>query len=235
MNAWLRFDGIRRGVSIASPLNVLEIGVGEGASATWIARRFDYVGVEQDDRSRAFAQARLGRVGRGRIVADLDDVPDARFDMVCAFEVLEHIADDVAALVEWRGRLNAGGHVLLSVPAHADQFGPHDEVAGHYRRYDRDELVAKLEKAGFAVVRLTSHGVGLGQVLEWGRNQLARRRELAPTVEQRTAASGRLLQPHSAVSLAACAALAAPFRVLQAPFASRDLGTGYVALARMLP
>ncbi|MDP9335908.1 MAG: class I SAM-dependent methyltransferase [Actinomycetota bacterium] len=235
MNAWLRFDGIRRAISGAGPHSVLEIGVGEGASATWIAPRFDYLGVEQDDRSRALAQARLGRVGRGRIVADLDDVPDARFDMVCAFEVLEHIADDVAALSEWRARLNAGGHALLSVPAHADQFGPHDELVGHYRRYDRDELVVKLEKAGFAVVRLTSHGVGLGQVLEWGRNQLARRRELAPTLEQRTAASGRLLQPHSAVSLAACAALAAPFRVLQAPFASRDLGTGYVALARMLP
>jgi len=234
-NAWLRFDGIRRAILVAGPHSVLEIGAGEGASATWIARRCDYVGVEHDDRSRAIAQARLSRVGRGRIVADLDDVPDARFDMVCAFEVLEHIADDVAALTEWRTRLNAGGYVLISVPAHADQFGPHDELVGHYRRYDRDDLVAEFEKAGFAVVRLTSHGVGLGQVLEWGRNQLARRREVAPTIEQRTAASGRLRQPHSAVSLVVCAALAAPFRVLQAPFASRDLGTGYVALARMLP
>jgi len=234
-NAWLRFDGIRNGISLAAPESVLEIGAGGGASATWIARRFDYVGVEQDDRSRALAQARLGAVGRGRIVAGLDEVSGARFDLVCAFEVVEHIHDDVAALSEWRALLNAGGHVLLSVPAHADQFGPHDELAGHYRRYDRDELITVLEKAGFSLVRLTSHGAGLGQVLEWGRNQMARRREVAPTIEQRTAASGRLLQPHSAAILIGCAVLAAPFRVLQAPIASRDLGTGYVALARMSP
>jgi hypothetical protein len=75
----------------------------------------------------------------------------------------------------------------------------------------------------------------LGQVLERGRNQLARRRALASTLEQRTAASGRLFQPHSAAAAAACAALALPFRALQAPFASGDFGTGFVALARMSP
>ena len=234
-NAWLRFDAIRRSFSIASPHSVLEIGAGEGAFATWIARNVDYLGVEQDDRSRALAQARLGRIKRGRVVASLVEAPERRSDMVCAFEVLEHVRDDATALAQWRSRLNVGGHVLLSVPAHADQFGPHDEIAGHYRRYDRDELITVIEKAGLTVVRLTSHGVGLGQMLEWVRNKVARRHDLAPTLEQRTAASGRLLQPHSAVTAVGCAVLAAPFRVLQAPFAQGDLGTGYVALARMSP
>ncbi len=234
-NAWLRFDAIRRNVSVADPHSLLEIGAGEGAFAAWIAPRVDYIGVEQDDRSRAIAQRRIARTGHGQLVANLDGVPDASFDMVCAFEVLEHIQDDVEALEAWRLRLKLGGHVLVSVPAHADRFGPHDELAGHYRRYDRDRLLAVLEKAGFVCLRLTSHGVGLGQALEWGRNQVARRREIAPRLEQRTAASGRLLQPHSPVSVLACAALAAPFRALQTPLALRDFGTGYVALARSSP
>jgi SAM-dependent methyltransferase len=235
-NAWLRFDAIRRAISTTGAHSVLEIGAGEGALATWLTGKVEYLGVEHDDTSRQLAKARLGRVGHGgRIVADLDDAGTARFDMVCAFEVLEHIDDDVAALTEWRAHLNPGGYVLLSVPAHGRRFGPADELAGHFRRYDSDELEARLDKAGFSMVRLTSHGAGLGQVLERGRNQLAQRRALASTLEQRTAASGRLFQPHSAVAAAACAALALPFRALQAPFASGDFGTGYVALARMSP
>lgn len=235
-NAWLRFDAIRRALSTTDPHSLLEIGAGEGALATWLAGKVEYLGVEHDNKSRELAQARLSRGGPcGRIVAALEDAGEARFDMVCAFEVLEHIDDDVAALAEWRSHLNAGGHVLLSVPAHRDRFGAADELAGHYRRYDRDELVARLDTAGFAMVRLTSHGAGLGQVLERGRNQMARRRAIASTLEHRTAASGRLFQPHSTSAAAACAVLALAFRVLQAPFASGDFGTGYVALARMSP
>lgn len=232
-NAWLRFDAIRHDLKLAHPYSVLEVGAGEGAFATWASRRVEYRGVEQDDRSRALAQCRLDREQRGRLASDLNETFDEKFDMVCAFEVLEHIDDDVAALLEWRGHLNPGGHILLSVPAHARRYGPHDALAGHFRRYDRDELISKLDRAGFATLRLTSHGVGLGQVLEWGRNQIARRQAPADSFEQRTAASGRLIQPHSNASVLACAVLAAPFRVVQAPFARGDVGTGYVALARL--
>jgi len=231
-NAWLRFDAIRHGIAVVHPSSVLEMGPGLGAFAAWIAPKVDYVGVELDDRSRARAQARLASVNRGRIVGGPNEVGSATFAMVCAFEVLEHIEDDVEALASWRAHLESRGYILLSVPAHSDRFGAHDEMVGHFRRYDRDELIVKLDKAGFAAERFTSYGVGLGQALEWARNQSARRREIAPTIDQRTAASARVIQPKSKFDVAARAALAAPFRVLQAPFASSDYGVGYVVLAR---
>jgi SAM-dependent methyltransferase len=231
-NAWLRFDAIRHDLKLAHPRSLLEVGAGEGAFATWVSPRLEYRGVEQDDRSRALAQRRLDGARRGRLASDLGEISET-FDMVCAFEVLEHIENDVAALVDWRARLNPGGHILLSVPAHARRYGPHDELAGHFRRYDRAALTTTLERAGFVTRRLTSHGIGLGQVLEWARNQIARRQASGGTFEDRTAASGRLIQPHSGASALACAALAAPFRLVQAPFAGGDVGTGYVALARI--
>ncbi len=173
INAWLRFDGIRRGLLAARPGTVLEIGAGEGGLGAWLASRYEYVGIEQDDLSRATAQARLDRVGRGRLLRELDECGDTRFDLVSAFEVLEHIHDDVKVLLRFREQMQPGGHLLLSVPAHSRRYGPFDELAGHYRRYDRSVIVQRLHDAGFELVRLTSHGTGLGIALEHGRNLFA--------------------------------------------------------------
>jgi cyclopropane fatty-acyl-phospholipid synthase-like methyltransferase len=231
-NAWLRFDAIRRGMRTAQPQTVLEIGAGEGGLAVWMARRHDYTGIEPDAASRVRTRARLATVGRGRVVEDLSYVGDQQFDLVCAFEVLEHIADDVSALEAWRDSIQPRGWLLLSVPAHADQYGPHDELAGHYRRYERSDLAKRLESAGFDVVRTRSCGAGLGFVLQHFRDALARRGASDRSIEERTSASGRYLQPHAAITGLACAAIAAPFRLAQLPFAGTDIGTGYVVLAR---
>jgi len=236
-NAWLRFDAIRKALRIAQPRAVLEIGAGEGGLGTWLARHYTYTGVELDDRSRSAAEARIAANGHGEIKAQLSDVTQRNFDLACAFEVLEHIADDEAALRQWREYLRPSGWLLLSVPAHPDDFGAADELVGHYRRYERDMLSRRLEDAGFEIVRFASYGAGLGHALQRVRNLLARR-VLArrggqgETPEQRTSGSGRLFQPRRVVSAVACATVAAPARLAQAPFATSDLGTGYVVLAR---
>jgi SAM-dependent methyltransferase len=156
---------------------------------------------------------------------------------VCAFEVLEHIADDEGALKEWHDYLRPSGWLLLSVPAHPEDFGAADELVGHYRRYERDSLSRCLDDAGFEVVRFNSYGAGLGHALQKVRNRLAsrvlaRRGEEGDTPEERTSGSGRLFQPTGVVTAVACATVAAPARLAQAPFAGGELGTGYVVLAR---
>ncbi|MDQ1475388.1 MAG: glycosyltransferase 2 family protein [Actinomycetota bacterium] len=235
-NAWLRFDAIRASVRRAQPRTVLEIGAGEGGLGAWLARHYAYTGIEPDADSRVTADARLAAVGRGRVVGALPARADERFDLVCAFEVLEHIVDDAGALTQWRDYVAPDGWLLLSVPAHAEQFGPHDELAGHIRRYERPELTRRLEEAGFRVVELRSCGAGLGSVLQRLRDALARRGAQraveAGTLEDRTSASGRYMQPHARLAALACAAVALPGRIAQRPFASTDIGTGFVVLAR---
>jgi SAM-dependent methyltransferase len=80
---------------------------------------------------------------------------DGSFDLVSAFDVLEHCEPEADGLAEMRRVLTPRGRLLLSVPAYQWAWSDHDVRAGHHRRYTRDRLVAALERAGFQVDRCT--------------------------------------------------------------------------------
>jgi SAM-dependent methyltransferase len=71
------------------------------------------------------------------------------------FDVLEHVADDRACLRSLHRALVPGGRLYLTVPAHPWLWSEADRHAGHFRRYTRRSLYAKLAGAGFAIERLT--------------------------------------------------------------------------------
>src|SRR5262249_40273963 len=115
-NAWLRVDAIDRMLP-PGVTDVLEVGCGEGALGVRLAQRYRYLGLEPDQASYEVARQRLERAGRGEVRnARVETLGAQRFDLVCAFEVLEHIEDDAGALDEWAGRLREGGWLVLSVP-----------------------------------------------------------------------------------------------------------------------
>ena len=137
--AWLRWDLVQRQVRALAPATCLELGCGQGAVGTRLARMCDYLGVEPDPTSFAVAGPRITAAGGRVLRGDIDAVtPGSFFDLVCAFEVLEHLPDDVGALARWGRAVAPGGHLLLSVPAWQDRFGPWDEMVGHLRRYAPD-------------------------------------------------------------------------------------------------
>ncbi|MCA5892772.1 class I SAM-dependent methyltransferase [Isoptericola sp. NEAU-Y5] len=229
----LRWDVVER-LLPAAPGRVLEVGCGQGAVAVRLAARAaSYTGVELDVESARTAEARLASAGvPGAVVhGPLDSLPDAEhFDLVCAFEVIEHIEDDAAALAEWVARLRPGGTVVVSTPAWQSRFGPMDTAVGHFRRYDPPALDRLLRDAGLVDVGQRLYGMPLGYALEAVRNQLAARRpglrEEGSTAE-RTARSGRLFQPATATQGRLVSAATWPFRRCQRAFP--DTGTGLVA------
>jgi SAM-dependent methyltransferase len=82
---------------------------------------------------------------------------DECFDLVSAFDVLEHCEPESGALKEMHRVLAPRGRLLLSVPAYQWAWTDHDVQAGHYRRYTRPRLLAAVEGAGL-VVRRCTHG-----------------------------------------------------------------------------
>ena len=71
------------------------------------------------------------------------------FDVVGAFDVIEHIEEDQAVLREMHAACRPGGGVMITVPQHAWLWSKRDEIARHQRRYSRRELLEKLAAAGF--------------------------------------------------------------------------------------
>lgn len=219
-NAWLRYDMIKRMLP-PGVTSVLEVGCGQGALGARLSEQYErYLGIEPDEGSFQVAQGRFAHLRHGEVrsthVESLD--PAERFDLVCAFEVLEHIEDDATALKHWAERLNPGGWLLLSVPAHQRRYAAADQVVGHFRRYDPEHLSALVKQTGFEDIEVREYGAPLGYALEFGRNAIGRRklkRMSGVSMEQRTGASGRLFQPSNAAVSALTRYGTSPFRYLQ--------------------
>ena len=232
LGGWLRHDAIRRAWRLTEGVtSVLEVGAGEGAMGVRLAAIADYTGLEPDP--LAFAEARRRLAGRGAILnGDLGVLdPALRFDLVCAFEVLEHLPEPAAALDEWRGRLRPGGWLLVTVPAGERHFGAADRRVGHFRRFEPAGLRRLLEGAGLELLILERFGFPLGYALEAARNVVAARQESARSQAERTGTSGRWFQPPDALAWGTRAATA-PFRAVERVVRPQRLGTSLLALAR---
>lgn len=102
-----------------------------------------------------FARERLPRVDLYQM--DARQIPFANeFDVIGAFDVLEHIVEDEAVLGQIFKATRPGGGILVTVPQHPFLWSANDEYSMHQRRYRRAELRRKVERAGFRVQSITS-------------------------------------------------------------------------------
>lgn len=234
IRAWLRYDVVKRVIERLKPDTALEIGCGQGAFGARLALEVQYLGVEPDQGSCEVARSRIEPRGGTVLHGIHEAVPEGTtYDLVCAFEVLEHIDDDKAAIAEWVSLVRPGGHLLLSVPAFQDRFGPMDAYVGHFRRYSPAELESRLVEAGLTDVEITVYAWPLGYALEAVRNRIdAKKLAQAGEVstEELTAASGRTFQPTGRAMGTFVKAATVPFRYLQR--ARPNAGTGLVGVAR---
>lgn len=92
-------------------------------------------------------------------------VADGSLDLVVAFDVLEHLEDDDAAVREVHRVLRPGGHYLVAVPCDPRLWSAHDEAVGHVRRYTRDQLTSLLHRGGFELGPVRSWNVLLRPVV----------------------------------------------------------------------
>ena len=106
--------------NLSDGFRILEVGCGSGNVLRVLQRlaagRGTVEGLEVSREAAAVARSRTGLTVTDGYLSDLD--PDLAFDVIAAFDVLEHIADESGVLGEIRERLRPGGCLILTVPAH---------------------------------------------------------------------------------------------------------------------
>lgn len=138
--------------------SLLEVGCGTGFVLAGLRDAFPalrLVGSELFEEGLAIARHRLPDVELVQLDALEMAFPD-EFDVVGAFDVLEHVDEDERALRGMQRALRPGGGLLLLVPQHPRLWSEMDAVAHHVRRYTRRDLAAKVARAGFEVVEASS-------------------------------------------------------------------------------
>jgi len=141
---------------LRGPMRILDIGSGGGGVAKVLT---EFGNVTASDIDPRCAEAVQRRQGMAFAFASAENLTfsDASFDLVTAFDVLEHVEDDLAVLSKMARLVGAGGAIVVTVPAYRWLWSPHDEFSGHRRRYTKRSLRLLFEAAGLKVQRLTAY------------------------------------------------------------------------------
>lgn len=125
-------------------LKILNAGAAAGGSSQWLSALGEVVSLEQDPLFLSYLADQQIEV----IDASVTNIPlaDNSFDLVCAFDVIEHVDDDQLAVSELLRVCKPGGHLCITVPAFQSLWGNHDVVNGHRRRYKKNQLQALFKR-----------------------------------------------------------------------------------------
>lgn len=153
----------------------LEIGPG-------LRPRLPLAGTHFIDLSAA-AVAQLNAAGGCAALGDITELPfsEGQFDLVAAFDIIEHVADDRRVFAELARVLMPGGVLLCAVPLHAAHWTTFDAYVGHARRYAPDELLTLLKQYGFVIEQSAVFGMQPNnpRLLDYGVRMMTRHRQRA--------------------------------------------------------
>jgi glycosyltransferase involved in cell wall biosynthesis len=162
---------------------VLEVGAGSGTMTRFLYGRELIVATDKEmpylDRLRNAFRRRPGIIIE-RLDLESDEALDLSrysFDTVTCISVLERAADDEAAMRRVHELLMPGGRIVLHVPAGKSLFGDLDRGVGHERRYDKAELIEKLQRAGFEL-EYVAYQNRIGKLGWWLNSKVFGRRAL---------------------------------------------------------
>ncbi len=120
-------------------LKILNVGCGPGRSSQYLSSFGEVTSIEYDKECCEFASERTGlQIINGSITA----LPfqDEMFDLVCAFDVIEHVEDDELAVSEMKRVTKKEGVIFITVPTFMSLWSHHDVINHHFRRYKLGQI-----------------------------------------------------------------------------------------------
>lgn len=121
-------------------LNILNIGVATGATSQMLEKFGKVKSIEYDEVCFNFVKEKLQIDIEQGTILDLQFAENS-FDLVCAFDVVEHVEDDQLAVKEMIRVCKSSGFVFVTVPAFMDLWSKHDEINYHFKRYTSKTLL----------------------------------------------------------------------------------------------
>jgi SAM-dependent methyltransferase len=145
--------GLIEGLGLPPGAKVLEAGCGPGGNLAMLKAFGEVTALEPDAESRAYASEKAGvPVEAGFLPGELPFKPGS-FDLVCAFDVIEHVEDDAGAVAALAGLLKPGGRFVATVPGQPWMWSRHDELHHHKRRYRMAPFLRLFESAGLKIAK----------------------------------------------------------------------------------
>lgn len=133
---------------------ILEIGTGTGGNLKMLSKYGKIYGMEMDQNACEIAKSRdICDVKQGKLPKEFPF--DINFDLICMFDVLEHIEKDVETLNSIKKKLTHRGKIVLTVPAYQWLWSHHDVVNHHYRRYNQKTLQKVVSDVGLTVTYIS--------------------------------------------------------------------------------
>ncbi|MBB5360246.1 SAM-dependent methyltransferase [Rhodanobacter sp. ANJX3] len=146
-----------RQLRLPSNARILEIGCGTGGNLDMLATFGEVSAFDMEESARVLADKKTGGTHDIRAGHCPDNIPfqGERFDLICLFDVLEHIEQDTQTLAAIRSLLADNGRILVTIPAYAWLYGVHDKFLHHHRRYSAREIRQRVHATGYRLVRLS--------------------------------------------------------------------------------
>ncbi len=133
--------------------NMLDAGCGTGINLSYFKHFGTSFGFDFSQHALKFCKQR----GHNNILqADAEKLPfeNNSFDLITAFDLLEHL-DDKRAVAEFCRVIRPNGHLILTVPAFNFMWSRHDEAVHHKRRYSKNELLSVIKSNNFTVLKIS--------------------------------------------------------------------------------
>ena len=152
-------------LNLRGDIKILEIGCGAGGNISMLQKFGEVYAVELDEYSREYAKMKMQVEVQPGSLPDNIPFSDNTFDLVCLFDVLEHVKQDDKALIAIQKILVPGGKLLITIPAHQWLFSTHDKILHHHRRYSWKGIVKILNYCNYSILRMSYYNTVLFPVV----------------------------------------------------------------------